>query len=161
VSTTKDIAMALQRKAGFECLEEGGITVVRDVQLRLMGRVPQSAEKSWKRVRNQIQQAVRAGKPWTADISRWYFLLDGTDTELFAWRILLQAAGGAAIAQFYDDILSVIATVPVVAQVDVMEFPIPSASRRNMSTEGGRRGAGPAGSVAFGPNAVRNKNQGG
>ena len=160
MSTTKDIATALQRKAGFECLEDGGITVVRGVQLRLMGRVPQSAEKSWKRVRNQIQQAVRAGKPWTADISRWYFLLDGTDTELFAWRILLQAAGGADIEQHYADILSVISTVPVVAQVDVMEFPIPAANRRDMSTAGGRRGAGVAGSVAIGSGAVRNKSGG-
>lgn len=152
MSSPAEIVTALQRKAGFECLsaEDGGVTLVRGVQLRLLGRVPAAAEKSWKRVRNQIQLAVRAGKPWTADISRWYFLLEGTDQELFAWRILLQSPGGAPIAEHFVDILSTITTVPVVPTVDVMEFPIPVANQRNLNTAGGKRGAGAIGSVTIG-----------
>ena len=136
----KELIRVLQQKGGFECLEDGGCTFVRGVQLRLLGRVPQVAEKSWKRVRNQVQLAVRAGKPWTVDISRWYFLLDGTEQELFAWRLLFQVPGGADIEQHLPDILATVTTVPVVPTVDVMEFPIPAASRRDLSTAGGKRG---------------------
>lgn len=157
MSSTANIVTALKRKAGFECLppEDGGVTLVRGTQLRLLGRVSQPAEKSWKRVRHQIQLAVRAGKPWTADISRWYFLLDGTEQELFAWRLLFQAQGGGPIDQHLADILETITAVPVVPTVDVMEFPIPVANQRNLSTAGGKRGAGAIGTVPIGPGAKR------
>ena len=138
VSTIKDITTALHQRAGFECLEDGGSTVVKGVQLRLLGRVGQSAEKSWKRVRNQIHMAVRAGKPWSADISRWYFPLEGTDSEVFAWRVLFQ---GPNIEQHFADIFATIIATPVVASVDVTEFPIPRSNQRNLSIEGGKRGA--------------------
>lgn len=141
-----EISAALLSKGGFECLEEGGVTLLRGgAQLKLLGRAPN--EKMWKPVRNRLQLAARRqrgndeGSPtWTADISRWYFLLEDTETEVFAWRILLQGVN-STIEQHLPEILTTILVAPVVAAVDVMEFPIPTSNRRDLSTSGGKRGA--------------------
>ena len=141
-----EISAALLSKGGFECLEEGGVTLLRrGAQLKLLGRAPN--EKMWKPVRNRLQLAARRqrgndeGSPtWTVDISRWYFLLEDTETEVFAWRVLLQGVN-SSIEQHLPEILTTILVAPVVAAVDVMEFPIPSTNRRDLSTAGGKRGA--------------------
>ena len=96
-----EISAALLSKGGFECLEEGGVTLLRGgAQLKLLGRAPN--EKMWKPVRNRLQLAARRqrgndeGSPtWTVDISRWYFLLEDTETEVFAWRVLLQGVNSS------------------------------------------------------------------
>jgi hypothetical protein len=142
---TSEISAALRSKGGFECLEEGGVALLRGgAQLKLLGRAPN--EKMWKPVRNRLQLAARQqrsneGSPsWTVDISRWYFLLEDTETEVFAWRVLLQGVN-SSIEEHFPEILRTILVAPVVAAVDVMEFPIPSSNRRDLSTSGGKRGA--------------------
>ena len=142
-----EISAALLSKGGFECLEDGGTTLLRGgAQLKLLGRAPN--EKLWKPVRNRIQLAARRRAQhakdgdayWTADISRWYFMLEDTETEVFAWRVLLQGVN-STIEQHLPEILTTILVAPVVAAVDVMEFPIPTSNLRDLSTSGGKRGA--------------------
>lgn len=153
-TTAKDLATALHKRVGFEVVSmtEG------PNQLRIIGRIPLDSldlnENNWKIVKYRMLLAME-DRPWKADLSKWYFIKKETKKMVFAHRILLQ---GENIAQHYADVVNIIETSPS-ARAEVMEIPLVGNSSN--STAGGRRGAGPMGSVAVGPAAVAQRARGG
>jgi hypothetical protein len=83
------VCQLLDAKAGFET-----VSVKEEAtKLRLLGRVPAAAQLSWKAVRLALLLAGETEKdrPWSCDVSRQYFLVDGV--ERYAWRLIIQSAG--------------------------------------------------------------------
>jgi hypothetical protein len=145
---------ALRKKVSFEVVSQ----TETPNQLRILGRIPTDRlglnEGNWKIVKYRLLIAMEE-RPWKVDLSKSYFIKTETKKMVFAWRILLQ---GENIAQHYADIISVISTSPS-ARAEVMEIPLVGNSRND--TTGGRRGAGPVGSVAVGPFALQQRTRGG
>lgn len=145
---------ALRRKVGFEVVSQAETPN----QLRILGRIPTDRlglnEGNWKIVKYRLLKAMEQ-RPWKVDLSKSYFIKKETDKMVFAWRILLQ---GEDIAQHYADVINIIQSSPP-ARAEVMEIPLVGNSRND--TAGGKRGAGPAGTVPVGPLAVAQKARGG
>jgi hypothetical protein len=148
---------ALKQRVGFEVVSE----TETPNQLRILGRIPEDSlglnGNNWKIVKYRLL-TVMEQRPWKVDLSKSYFIKKETKKMVFAWRVLLQ---GENIAQHYADLVNIIMTSPS-ARVEVTEIPLGSGNEANRnSTAGGRRGAGPMGSVPTGPLAVGQKNMGG
>jgi hypothetical protein len=156
--SSKDLFQALHAKVGYEVVS----FKETDAQLRIMGRIPGDPvslnSNNWKILKWQLLKATQAGRPWAVDLSKSYFIKPETDRLVFAWRIILQGAG---LADHYADVLNLIKTSPESSRTEVMEMPLAGAGADRNSTAGGRRGAGPAGSVLVGPMAVHAKRMGG
>jgi len=154
-ATANQLFAALRKKVGFEVVSQSETPN----QLRILGRIPEDNlglnGNNWKIVKYRLLVAME-DRPWKVDISKSYFIKKETKKMVFAWRVLLQGDG---IAQHYADIINIIATSPP-ARADVMEIPLSGGADRN-NPSGGRRGAGPAGTVPVGPLAVRQKSMGG
>lgn len=151
------VFVALRKKVGFEVVSD----TETPNQLRVLGRIPEDSlglnGNNWKIVTYRLLKAMDS-RPWKVDVSKSYFIKKETGKLVFAWRILLQGDG---IAQHYADVINLIDTSPS-ARVEVTEIPLGGGNEggRN-NTAGGRRGAGPMGSIPTGPLAVRNKQMGG
>jgi hypothetical protein len=147
---------ALHQKVGYEVVQltEG------PNQLRVMGRIPPDPLSlnlnNWVILRYRLHKAMES-RPWTIDTSRADFIKKETDKLVYAWRIILQAPGG--LASHYPDLLQLVQTSPRSSRTEVTEIPL--SGRADNSTTGGKRGAGPAGSVLVGPMAVHAKRMGG
>ena len=154
-TTASHVFTALRKRVGFEVVSKSETPN----QLRILGRIPEDSMglngNNWKIVKYRLLMAME-DRPWKVDLSKSYFIKKETKKLVFAWRVLLQ---GENIAQHYADIVNIISTSPS-ARVDVMEIPLGTGEDRN-NPAGGRRGAGPMGSVAVGPMSVRQKQMGG
>jgi hypothetical protein len=158
--------MATQASAVFAVLlDRVGFEVVQHSespnQLRVLGRIPIARAglkniDNWVAIIDHILDVMEV-RPWKADISKYYFKKKETGKTVYAWRVLLQ---GENIAQHYADITNVIRTTRA-ARVDVVEIPLGGAGLDRNNPAGGKRGAGPAGTVAVGPMAVMQKMRGG
>lgn len=149
------VLSALRAKVGFEAVSKNETPA----QLWILGRIPDDTQglngNNWKIVMWRLLQAMK-NRPWKADLSKDYFIKEETGKLVFAWRVILQ---GKDIAKHYADIANIIQTSPS-ARAEVMEIPLSGGADRN-NPAGGRRGAGPAGTVAVGPMAVQQKMRGG
>ena len=154
MTTPSQLFVALRKRVGYEVVSQNEAPN----QLRVFGRIPEDSlglnGNNWKIVKYRLLKAM-TDRPWKADISKSYFIKEETQKLVFAWRILLQ---GENIAQHYADILNIIPTSPS-ARAEVNEIPMPGASSND--TAGGKRGAGPAGSIRVGPGAFQQKRMGG
>lgn len=155
--TASQLFVALRKKVGFEVVSHNETPG----QLRILGRIPGDLGglngNNWKILKYRLLTAME-DRPWKVDISKTYFIKKETKKLVYAWRILLQ---GADIAQHYADILNLVTTSPKSARAEVTEIPLAGSSPDRNNTAGGRRGAGPAGTVLVGPMAVRAKSMGG
>ena len=162
MSPKDEFIAALRQKIGFD-----PVTVSSDDtpnQLRLMGRLPKDPTglvlKNWLELLRRVMRA-EVEAPWSADFSKKYFLRD--NEVVYGWRIILQAPD---LPPYLPEIARLILEAPqVTAQPQrvvgpVMEIALGGDPNRH-STAGGKRGAGPAGSVAVGPGAAQIKNMGG
>lgn len=157
MTTSKDIHSVLQQKVGYEV-----VTNTEKVdQLRVVGRIHTDRDgrnmNNWILVMDRLFEAAY-DRPWAIDLSKHYFKRGKGQPVVFGWRIIFQAAN---IAEHYADIVNLIHTAPVTARTEVTEMPMPGSMAHRNNTSGGRRGAGPAGSIAVGPAAVAQKNAGG
>jgi hypothetical protein len=156
-TTLSQLFSALRKKVGFEVVSHNE----SPNQLRILGRIPEDVGglngNNWKILKYRLLMAMK-DRPWKVDLSKSYFIKEETQKLVFAWRILLQ---GADVAQHYTDILNLVTSSPKSARVEVTEIPLGGASADRNNTAGGRRGAGPSGSVLVGPMAVRAKSMGG
>ena len=155
MASSDTVVQALKRRCAFEVvsLKEA------DNQLWILGRVPPDVarvnENNWNFVVSRLLIA-ETQRPWKVDLSRKYLLRVGKLAH--AKRFILDAEN---VKQHYADVANIIATTPKAA-VDVMEIPLGAGLGRDRNNpSGGRRGAGPAGSVAVGPSAVFAKMKGG
>jgi hypothetical protein len=155
MASSDSVVQALKRRCAFEVvsLKEA------DNQLWILGRVPPDMarvnENNWNFVVSRLLIA-ETQRPWKVDLSRKYLLRGGKLAH--AKRFILDAEN---VKQHYADVANIIATTPKAA-VDVMEIPLGDGLGRDRNNpSGGRRGAGPAGSVAVGPAAVFTKMRGG
>jgi hypothetical protein len=150
------IFAALQEKVGFQVVQFSE----SPRQLRVVGRIPPDSlmrnEGNWKALMFRIKTAEEQ-RPWTADLSKWYFIKKEVNRLVFAHRILLQ---GEDIVKHYADFANIIRTSPE-ARREVTEIPLGGAGRDRNNPAGGRRGAGPSGTVPVGPMAVMQKMRGG
>ena len=157
MTTAKDIHVALFQKCGYEVVQN----TEKDTQLRIIGRIV--ADKDGRNMNNWIlviDRLLEAGfdRPWTIDICKHYFKRGKGQPVIFGWRIILQAD---TVAVNYADIVNLIHTAPNTARTEVTEMPLVGSSIHRNSTAGGKRGAGPMGSVPVGPAAAFQKNMGG
>ena len=142
----QELFVAFHRNGHFELVNYE----VSPKKLRFTGRVPSDPESQglWTLVMQRLRLAERS-HPWTADISKLYFIKDGSDKLLYIWRIIFQAPD---LAAHYADIINIVKTTPRLARVEVTEIPMPGASSKNV---------GPMGTIPTGPMAARNKMLGG
>lgn len=157
MTTSKDIHEALAQKCGYEVVQN----TEKDGQLRVIGRIVE--DKDGRKMNNWIlviNRLLEAGfeRPWTIDICKHYFKRGKGQPVIFGWRIILQAD---KVADHYADVVNLIRTAPTSARAEVTEMPLVGSSVHRNSTAGGKRGAGPMGSVPVGPMAVSQKNMGG
>ena len=119
-------------------------------KLRLTGRVPGDPESQglWTLVMQRLSLAQRK-HPWNVDISKLYFVKEGSEKLVYIWRLIFQSPN---LDDHYADLVNVVSTTPRLARVEVVEIPMPGASSKN---------AGPMGTVLVGPAATRNKMLGG
>jgi len=147
---------ALRKKAGFEVVSHNESAN----QLRLLGRIPDDAfglnSNNWKIVKYRLLE-VMEDRSWKVDLSKSYFIKKETKKMVFAWRVLFQGEG---IANHYEEIAHLIEFSPS-ARSEVLEVPLPGAGADRNNTAGGRRGAGPVGTVPVGPMALQRKMMGG
>jgi hypothetical protein len=155
-ASSSTVFAVLRAKVGFEVVSKNESAS----QLWMLGRIPDDTQglngNNWKIVMWRLLQAMK-NRPWKADLSKDYFIKEETGKLVFAWRVILQ---GTDIAKHYADIANIIQTSPS-ARAEVMEIPLAGVSADRNNTAGGRRGAGPAGTVAVGPMAVQQKMRGG
>ncbi len=156
-TTAKELVAALRAKVGFEVVAQSETPG----QLRLLGRIPDDRlglnGNNWKIVMWRLLEAMELGRPWKVDLSKSYFIKKETKRMVYAWRILLQGEG---LAAHYADVVNLIKTSPS-ARAEVMEIPLGGVDADRNNTAGGRRGAGPSGTVKVGPEAAALKRQGG
>lgn len=152
----RPLAAALRVKVGFQVVS----FTEAPTKLRILGRIPEDTSGlnggNWKIVMFRLLTAMERGAPWAADLSKNYFKKNGK--LVYAHRILLQ---GPDIAQHYAAVTHIITSSPSTSRAEVTEMPLGGASADRHSTAGGKRGAGPAGTVLTGPAAFSNKARGG
>jgi hypothetical protein len=154
-TTANQLFAALRKRVGLEVVSH----TETPNQLRILGRIPEDAlglnGNNWKIVKYRLLLAME-DRPWKVDLSKSYFIRKETQKMVFAWRVLLQ---GENVAQHYADVINIIETSPS-ARAEVLEIPLAAGGDRN-NTAGGRRGAGPVGTVPVGPGAFQTKAMGG
>lgn len=138
-----DLIRTLKLRGGYEMVSNNA----GSNQLRLLGRVPSPLVKGWLVIVQQI--LLRSAEaPWSADISKSYFLRGGR--VMFGWRLIFQGEG---IEQHINDIITTITNSPR-SRATVNEQPLAGASaNRNRQTPGSLKGAAPAGKAVVGPMA--------
>ncbi|WP_394831796.1 hypothetical protein LVJ94_35300 [Pendulispora rubella] len=150
--SARDDLFRVLRTATFNVVPE---TVVEgDGRLSFLGRLQNTAMASWVRAMRVIHTATHGFK---VDTSKVYFLAEGQ--LIFGWRIIIQA----------DDLARAISTLTAALETDTSsadagqldEYPLPGASADRNAPIGGRRGAGPIGTVPLGPMALQVKRMGG
>jgi hypothetical protein len=128
----KQILIALNRKAGFEVVDQSD----NQNQIRILGRVPQNRMPGWLPVMLALLLASEQVE-WNADISKQYFT---RNRKLrFAWRIILQGQG---IERHIPQITRVIEKVPAM-RAEVNEVPIQRSAHRASTTAKGAKGIHP------------------
>jgi hypothetical protein len=154
MATEADLFKVLHRKSGLEVLSH--TWTVPGKKLRVVGRVPKQGMNvgNYLILVHNTLAAVQRGRPWSADISDVYMLKN--DKVVFARRWLLQAD---ELEKHFDEIIHVLKSAPVAQRPEPEEVRL--YGRSSNDTAGGRRGAGPVGSVAVGPLAVMRKGMGG
>lgn len=156
-TSVTDIHLALRQKVNFEVVAN---TEAPD-RLRIMGRIPQDRDgrnlNNWILVMDRLLDAMET-RPWTVDLSKNYFKKAPKSRIVFAWRLIFQSDG---LASHYADIVNLIKTAPSTARAEITSMPLYGSNAGRNDTAGGKRGAGPAGTVAVGPMAVMQKNMGG
>jgi hypothetical protein len=150
MTTLPELLAVLHRKGGFEMVNH----TVSPARLRLVGRVPKIHMSNWLVLVDRLIAASDGGRPWSVDISKWHFRR--SQKVVFAWRLIFQAE---EVEKQYADILNVSKTSPGAKMVESDEVHL--YGRGDNDTSGGKRGAGPAGSVAVGPYAILKKSMGG
>lgn len=144
---TDKLISTLRARGGYEVVDNNSGAN----QVRLIGRVPTPLVKGWLIIVRQL--LVRSGSsdaPWTADISKSYFLRSGR--VMFGWRLIFQ---GADIEQHIPDIITTITNSPR-PRATVESQPLAGASAsRNQQTPGSLKGAAPTGKSVVGPIASR------
>jgi hypothetical protein len=156
-TTAKDIHDAFGQKFSYQVVT----SKEKPDQLRIVGRI--LPDKDGRNVNNYLLVAHRLLKaafkrPWDVDISKWYFMKSEDAPMVFGFRFIFQAD---KLDQHYADIVNLIKTAPATARAEVTEMPLVGSSIHRNSTAGGRRGAGPMGTVPVGPAAAYSKNMGG
>jgi hypothetical protein len=156
-TTARDIHVALAQKCGYEVVQN----TEKDQQLRIIGRIVEDRDgrkmNNWILVIDRLLEAGFA-RPWTIDICKHYFKRSKSSPVIFGWRIILQAE---IVSEHYADIVNLIKTAPTSARAEVTEMPLVGSSIHRNSTAGGKRGAGPMGTIPVGPAAAAQKNMGG
>ncbi len=152
MTTLSDILAALHSKGGFELVNKNE-TLTR---LRLVGRVPKVHMGSWLVLINRLIAASDSERPWSVDISKWHFNKDGGRKTVFAWRLIFQAE---EVGKQLADIVNIIKTSPGAKSAELEEIHL--YGRADNNTAGGKRGAGPTGTIAVGQLAVMRKGLGG
>jgi hypothetical protein len=157
-TTFKDIHAALTQKCGYEVV----MNTEKPQQLRIIGRIVEDKEgrkiNNWLLIIDRLLEAAFDNRPWTIDICKHYFKRGKGQPLIFGWRIILQAE---KVAEHYADIVNLIKTAPTSARAEVTEMPLVGSSIHRNSTAGGKRGAGPMGTIPVGPAAALQKNLGG
>ena len=160
VTSRQDLIAALRQAAGYVTVRHEE----KPEKLTLYGRQPERMHMgSWKMLRGYLLKVANgkaSTRPWKVDVSFWYFIDESAgDLQRCAWRLIFS---GKDIATHYHDICRVVQSCPKVrsTSLDTIEVPLPGGADRH-STAGGKRGAGPAGSVLVGAAAVARKMQGG
>jgi hypothetical protein len=136
----EDLVRTLKMRGGYEVVRNNSGAN----QVRLIGRVPSQLVKGWLIIVQQL--LVRNEQaPWSADISKQYFLQAGR--VMFGWRLIFQ---GEDIKQHFVDIITTITNSPR-PRATVEEQPLAGASAsRNRQTPGSLKGAAPAGKAVVG-----------
>jgi hypothetical protein len=157
MADVSELFKMMQRKCGFELVNHA---LMPPTRLRMLGRVPVDQAGmnmgNWKVLMDRLLTAVEQGRPWSVDISKSYFKKGGR--LVYAWRLIFQAE---AIEQQLADIINLTKTSPGSARPEPLEVRLYGVEENRNSTAGGKRGAGPLGSVMVGPMAVARKNMGG
>lgn len=137
MSLVDNIVSALTEKTGFDLVEKTDSAS----QLRLLGRVAQSAMPSWLELMEKIL-GLSDGAAWKADVSKVYLLKGGK--LVYAWRLIFQAPD---IESQHVSILNAIKGTAAVAPGELLEeVPLFGySSTRFMDPDKSRRGARPLG----------------
>ena len=131
----------LAARAGFETIEEQ----VGDNRVRFFGRVRPHNMPAWLAVMRTI--LIASGQsPWTADLSRQYFLRG--DKVFFGWRIIIQGTG---VQQYLGHVCQVLNSAQMPAARQLEEVPLHAPPNRNALRNG--KGAQGTLSAVVGPMA--------
>jgi hypothetical protein len=154
MATIDDLFAMLHKKCGFEVVNH----TLNPDRLRVLGRVPRQGMNvgNYLVLVDRMLRAALQSRPWTADISDVYILK--ANKTVYARRWLLQGTG---IEAHLDDIIKVLMTSPGAQRPELEEVQLYGVLPNRNDTAGGRRGAGPMGSVAVGAAAAARKNLGG
>lgn len=156
MATLPELFANLRSKAGFEVVSH----TITPTRLRVLGRLPLDRAGmnmgNWVVLVDRLLTASEQGKPWSVDVSKSYFKRQGK--LVYAWRLLIQAD---EIEKHYGDMISVVKTSPGAARPEPTEVRLYGRAADDNDTSGGKRGAGPAGSVLIGAAAAYRKNMGG
>ena len=128
----QEIVQALAVRFGFETVDVNEAPN----QIRIIGRVVQAHTRNWLIGVHHLLATAEA-TPWNLDISRQYFLRDGS--LVYAWRMIFQHA---EVATHIPQIVSAIAGAPR-ARFEVEEVAISQGPRTMMNERG--KGAASAG----------------
>lgn len=154
MATIDDLFAMLHKKCGFEVVSH----TLNPDRLRVLGRVPRQGMNvgNYLVLVDRMLRAALQSRPWTADISDVYILK--ANKTVYARRWLLQ---GTDVEKHLDDIIKVLMTSPGAQRPEIEEVRLYGLSPDRNNTAGGKRGAGPMGSVAVGAAAAVRKNLGG
>lgn len=120
---------AFRSKAGFECTEHE----IKPSQIRLIGRVPNAALRTWHQV---VPRILKAHKPdWSVDISKAYFL---KPDYRYAWRVLI---GGRDLPGAVNALMNIIEGLDGQRTVtELTEFPLVGYDPKTRNAKPGERG---------------------
>jgi hypothetical protein len=155
MATVDDLFVMLHKKTGFEVVNH----TLTTNKLRVLGRVPRQGMNvgNYLVLVHRMLTATENGKrPWSVDISDVYLKKGGK--VAYARRWLVQADN---IEAHLADIIAVLQSSPGAQRPELEEVKLYGLSPDRNNTAGGRRGAGPMGSVAVGAAAAVRKNLGG
>lgn len=154
MATLPELFATLRSKAGFEVVSH----TLSPTRLRVLGRLPLDRGGmnmgNWVVLVDRLLAASEQSRPWSVDVSKHYFRRDSK--LVYAWRLLFQAD---EIEKQYADIISTVKASPGAARPEPTEVRL--YGRQDNDPSGGKRGAGPVGSIAVGPLAVFAKQRGG
>lgn len=154
MATVEDILRMLHKKAGFEVVNH----TLGPNKLRILGRVPKQGSNvgNYLVLVDRVLTAMERGRPWSVDISDLYLKKAGK--TVYARRWLIQAEN---LETHFDDIITVLQSSPGTVRPELEEVQLFGLPPDRNNTAGGKRGAGPMGSVAVGAAAAARKNLGG
>jgi hypothetical protein len=157
VATEADLFKALHRKCGFEVVSH--TWMIAGKKLRISGRVPKVGSNigNYLVLMRHILVATARGLSWTADLSDHY-ILKSDGKMVYERRWLLQ---GEELEKNLEDVIQTMKNSPSAQRKEAEEVRLYGLSPDRNNTAGGKRGAGPVGSVPVGPMAAMRKNMGG